>query len=241
MASAEDAPLAQVPAPQPPLVARAPDQSSWLITVTPTADSGSAHHKSLRAQLWTKSGTAMQCANEWSDGTRTEDTVVGGTKIVQSLDGKGVHEYNPKMDPRYHDFSVGDFEKLDWITPESYVGAVNHAGERCYLFQTKGVAAGAGAADAGLHNSSLAQINTPPSPTSVYVSIRTGLPVEIDTTSDTYAFKFGAPGELRMPEVEPPAPPPPPAPSPPPSSTKAKKTPAPKAVKKSDPDDTTDL
>jgi hypothetical protein len=66
------------------------------------------------------------------------------------------------------------------------------------------------------HNLTLAQINTPRLPTSAYVSIRTGLPVEIDNTSDKYVYQFGAPGELRMPPVEPPPPPPPPPRPPPP-------------------------
>jgi len=242
-AKASEPLLSNVPAPNPPFIAKAPEQSSWLIVITPAGDgaASSANPKSLRAQLWTKSGTAMQCSNDWSDGTRTEDTVVGPTKFAQSPDGKGVHKYNPKLDPRYHDFSTSDFEMLDWITPQNYVGAVNHAGERCYLFQTKGTAAGSGAVDAGPHNMSLAEINTPATPTSVYISIRTGLPVEIDTTSDKYVFQFGQPGELRIPEAAPP--PPPPAPPPPAPSTKPKpkKTPEAKPVKKSDLDETSDL
>jgi hypothetical protein len=215
-----DAPLSNVPAPKPPLIARTAEQSSWLIVITPVqidAGATSSARKSIRAQLWTKSGTAMQCANQWSDGTQTEDTVVGTTKYSQSPDGKGIHLYSPRLDPRYHDFSKGDFEMLDWITPQNYVGAVTHAGEQCYLYQTKGSAAFA----AG--STSLAELNTPAIPTSVYVSMRTGLPVEIDDTSDKYAFQFGSPGELRLPEIRPPAPPPPAPVTPPPTKPKPKK------------------
>lgn len=237
-----DSPLANVPAPQPPFVARAPEQSSWLIVINPNengpdASSSNPSHppKSLKAQLWTKSGTALQCANIWTDGTRTEDTVVGATKFAQSPDGNGVHQFNPRLDPRYHDFSSSDFERLDWITPENYVGAFSRAGERCYLFRTKGAKDAASAP----HDQSLAQINTPSSSTSVYISIRTGLPVEIDNAEDEYRFQFGSPGELRLPEDQPPpanTPTPPPPPSPPkPSATQAPPTPssasAPKAVK----------
>jgi hypothetical protein len=241
VAKADDSPLANVPAPNPPFIAKAPEQSSWLIVITSAGDgSGAASStkpKTIRAQLWTKSGTAMQCSNEWTDDTRTEDTVVGSTKIAQSPDGKGVHKYDPKLDPRYHDFGTGDFEMLDWITPDNYVGAVTHAGERCYLFQTKGAGAGVKEVETGPHNKTLAEINTPISPTSVYVSIRTGLPVEIDNTHAKYVFKFGEPGELTIPAVEPPAPPPPP------EKPKVKKTPspAPKPARKTVPDETSDL
>jgi len=224
LAWGQDAPVANIPAPAPPFIARAPEQSSWLIDITPAGDAASASstapRKFLRAQLWTKSGTALQCANEWSDGTRTEDTVVGPTKFAQSLDGRGVHQYNPKLDPRYHDFSTGDFELLDWITAQNYVGAVTHKGEPCYLFQTKGTAANAAGAS-GAQNQSLAEINTPDSPTSVYVSIRTGLPVEIDNSRAKYVFQFGLPGQLKMPDA---TPPPPPPPSPPPAKPKPKKS-----------------
>jgi hypothetical protein len=233
----EGSPLNNVPAPKPPFVARAPAQSSWLILITPNANgpdaapSNPAHPaKFLKAQLWTKAGTAMQCANEWSDGTMTEDTVVGPTKLAQSPDGNGVHIYNPRLNPLYHDFSTGDFEMLDWITLENYVGAFSHAGERCYLFRTKGAKDAASAP----HNQSLAEINTPASPTSVYISIQTGLPVEIDNAHVEYLFQFGSPGELKLPET-PPAPtalsPPPesPVPAPPPSLPKpeVKTTPPP--------------
>jgi hypothetical protein len=246
-AKADDTPLANIPAPNPPFIAKAPEQSSWLIVITPagngTGTAANGKPKSIRAQLWTKSGTAMQCSNEWTDGTRTEDTVIGATKIAQSPDGKGVHKYDPKLDPRYHDFSTGDFEMLDWITPQNYVGAVRHAGERCYLFQTKGAGAAIREVETGPHNQTLEEINTPAQPTSVYVSMNTGLPVEIDNPKDKYVFKFGAPGELTTPEIEPPAPPPPPAPAtPPPTKPKVKKTPpAPKPAKKTDTDKTSEL
>jgi hypothetical protein len=219
-----DAPLANVPPPQPPFVARAPAQSSWLIVITP--NDGTDHpSKSLKAQLWTKSGTAMQCANVWSDGTRTEDTVVGTTKFAQSPGGGGVHLLSPKLDPRYHDFSTGDFEMLDWITPEDYVGAVTHAGERCYLFRTKGSAGKANDAASGQHDQSLAEINTPASPTSAYISIRTGLPVAIENNDGEYRFQFGSPGELKLPDFQPPPAAPPPPPPPAPTKPKADKPP----------------
>lgn len=199
-----DVPLGKVPAPQPPFVARAPAQSSWLIVITPNKRELSGPHakpvaKVLKAQLWTKSGAALQCANEWSDGTRTEDTIIGSTKYAQSPDGRGVHQLNPRLDPRYHDFSAGDFEMLDWITPKNYVGAYDHAGERCYLFRTKGVSPGATAATPGQHDQSLAEVNAPASPTSAYISIRTGLPVLIENAQNQYRFHFGLPGELKMP------------------------------------------
>jgi hypothetical protein len=248
VAKAGDSPLPNIPAPNPPLIAKAPEQSSWLIVITPAGDgagaASSTKPKSVRAQLWTKSGTAMQCSNEWTDGTRTEDTVVGSTKIAQSPDGKGVHKYDPKLDPRYHDFSAGDFEMLDWVTLDNYAGAFNHRGEKCYLFQTKGAGAGAQTVETGPHNKTLAEINIPYLPTSVYVSMSTGLPVEIDNTTAKYVFKFGQPGELTIPEVEPPAPPPPPPPPPaPPEKPKVKKTttPATKPAKKTAPDETSDL
>jgi len=251
-----DSPLSNLPAPKPPFVARAPEQSAWLIVITPneessTASSSNPSHppKTLKAQLWTKSGSAMQCANEWSDGTRTEDTVVGQTKIAQSPDGNGVHLYNPRLDPRYHDFSTGDFEMLDWITPENYVGAFSHAGERSYLFRTKGIASNAQDAASASHNLSMAEINAPTSPTSVYISIRTGLPVEIDNAKGKYLFQFGSPGELRLPEDQPsaaapPSPPPNPSPSKPkaPANKTSSASPplsAPKAVKKKSSDSDT--
>jgi hypothetical protein len=225
-----DSPLPSVPAPTAPFIVRAPEQSSWVIAITPTGKSPrTSSAKSLRAQLWTKSGTAVQCANQWSDGTQTEDTILGPSKIAQSLDGKGVHLYNPKLNPRYHDFSAGDFEMLDWLTPQNYVNAVNHAGQPCYLFYTKGAAPTAGASEA--HDLTLAEVNIPPSPTSVYVSVRTRLPVEIDNATDRYVFQFGSPGELKMPDLQPPAPPPTSPPAPSKKKTTSSKT---KAVKKSD-------
>lgn len=142
----------------------------------------------------------MRCVNEWSDGSKTEDWVIGAVKFSQDAKQKGLHLYNPKLDPRYHDFGAGDFEMLDWITPQAYVHVVRHNGEICYLFTSTTTAAGSG--ESGPHNKTLAQINAPATATSVFVDVQSGLPVEIDNGGGQYLIHFGDPPseDLKVPE-----------------------------------------
>jgi hypothetical protein len=204
-----DSDLSYILPPKPPFVARAPAKSAWIITITPSANgkgpavpplNPTSPTKYLKQQEWTKSGTVMRCVNDWADGTTTEDWVVGSIKLSDGVHHDGLHLYSPKLDPRYHDFSVSDFEMLDWITPKDYVRAVKRGGEICYLFTATTVASSG--VDSGPHNKTLAQINAPASPTSVYISVQSGLPVEIDNGSGQYTFKFLQPpfDDLKLPD-----------------------------------------
>jgi len=204
-----DSDLDNVPLPKPPFIARAPAKSAWIITITPSANgkgpsvpplNPTSPTKYLKQQEWTKSGTVMRCVNDWADGTKTEDWIVGAAKLSDGVHHDGLHLYSPKIDPRYHDFSVSDFEMLDWITPKDYVRPVKHGGEVCYLFTATTIATTS--VESGPHNKTLAQINAPTSPTSVFISVQTGLPVEIDNGDGQYTFQFLPPpsGDLKLPD-----------------------------------------
>jgi hypothetical protein len=205
-----DPDLDNVPPPKPPFVARAPVKSAWIIGITPSSDGKGPSvpplnpklpTEYLKQQEWTKSGTLMRCVNEWSDGTKTEDWVVGPLKLSDGVHHDGIHLYNPRSDPRYHNFSTGDFEMLDWITPKDYVRPVKHGGEVCYLFTATNLDS-SGVDYSGPHNKTLAQINEPASPTSVFISVQSGLPVEIDNGNAQYVFHFQPPptDPLKLPE-----------------------------------------
>ena len=203
-----DSDLDSVPPPKLPFIAKAPEKSAWIITVTPNANgkgpsvaplTPTLPTKYLKQQEWTKSGTVMRCVSEWTDGTKTEDWIVGPIKLSDGVHHDGIHLYSPKVDPRYHDFSVSDFEMLDWMTAKDYVRAVKHGGEICYLFTASTLASTGG--DSGPHNKTLAEINAPTSPTSVFISVQSGLPVEIDNGDGKYIFHFQPPppDELKLP------------------------------------------
>jgi hypothetical protein len=207
-AQESDPDLDNVPPPKAPFVARAPQKSAWIIEITPGGNGKGPSvpplnpklpTEYLKQQEWTKSGTLMRCVNEWADGTKTEDWIVGPVKFSESVHHDGIHLYSPKSDPRFHDFSAGDFEMLDWMTPKDYVRAVKHGGEVCYLFTATTITSSA--SYTGPHNKTLAQMNAPMSPTSVYISVQSGLPVEIDNGDGQYIFHFQEPpsDELKMP------------------------------------------
>jgi len=192
----------KVPPPKPPLIARAPQRSSWIIQVTPKGNGPVAPSlnpslplKYLKQQTWTKSGTLMRCENEWTDGSKTEDWIIGGAKLYQNPQVGGIQMFSPLSNAGYHDFSSGDFEKLDWLTLGDYVGVVQHSGETCYFFRARTLLSTDGPFD------TVAEVNAPKTPTSVFVSVRTHLPVSIDNGDGEYQFQFlQAPaGELKMP------------------------------------------
>ena len=190
-----------VPPPKSPLIARASAHAAWIIQIEPkakaagkSAESG-APEKVLKQQTWTKSGTLMRCQNEWTDGSKTEDWIVGGTKLSQNPQTGGIQIFSPLSNPGYHDFGVSDFEKLDWLTPGDYVGVVQHGGETCYHFRARTLAS------VNAKYDTVADVYAPSSPTSVFVNVRTHLPVSIVDGEGEYQFQFqDAPsGELKMP------------------------------------------
>ena len=130
----------------------------------------------------------MRCVNTWTDGTITEDWVIGSVLLSQDPKEPGIHLYNPKIDLRYHDFGSGDFGMLDWITAKAYDRVVKHGDEVCYQFTAKTIVKAS--QDSGPHNQTLAQQNAPTSPTSVFISVQSGLPMEIDNDDGKYVFHY---------------------------------------------------
>lgn len=200
--------LSDVPPPTPPLVAEAPDPSGWTITIKPAgsgpaapASNPSLPPKYLKQQSWTKSGEKMRCVNEWNDGRRTVDWIAGAVKFHESPQGEGIKLFNPSSHPTHHDFSKGDFDMLDWLTLDDYVGAVEYQGEPCYLFRSKRLAPRIHG-DSHKRDFSAAEFRAPTSPTTALISVRTKLPVFVANADGQFQFRFQsvAPGELNLPE-----------------------------------------
>jgi hypothetical protein len=203
IASAQDAApdFSSVPSPKAPYVARTAQRSAWTIDFTPSG-SGAAPapatpttpaappKKELKEQVWTKTNGLMHCVNTWSDGSTTEDWVVGAILLSQDVKDHGIHIYSAKIDPRYHDFGASDFGMLDWMSAKDYDHVEKHGDDVCYLFTAKTVAASKAASEAGPHNKTLAQINAPTSPTSVFISVQSGLPVEMDNGDGKYIYHY---------------------------------------------------
>ena len=207
--------FSSVPSPKPPYVGRAAQKAAWTIdflrsasgtttapTSPPSAPNAAPPKKELKQQVWTKSGVLMRCVNTWSDGSTTEDWVVGAVLLSQDVKDHGIHIYSPKIDPRYHDFGASDFGMLDWITAKDYDHVVKHGDDVCYLFTAKTVAANKASSEAGPHNKTLAQINAPTTPTSVFISVQSGLPVEMDNGDGKYIYHYlpTPSDELKLPE-----------------------------------------
>jgi len=205
--AASDEPYA--PPPKPPYVARTAAKSAWIIEFTPS-HSGTATGtstpaskpppKQLKQQDWIKSNGLMKCVTAWSDGTSSESWVIGSSLYAQDAKEPGIHIYSPKSDPRYHDFSTSDFAMLDWITSKDYDRVVRHGADICYLFTAKTLSTSP--AENGAHNKTLTELNAPTSPTSVFISIQSGLPVEIDNGDGKFLFHYlPAPTtDLKLPE-----------------------------------------
>ena len=208
-----DTDFSNVPSPKPPYVARTAQKSAWTIDFTPSQGGNAPApalspatpnpappKKQLEHQVWTKSGTLMRCVNTWSDGSTTEDWVVGSIMLCQDLKEKGIHLFNPKSDPRYHDFGISDFEMLDWITAKDYDKVVKHGDDVCYLFTAKTITTSR--AEGGSHNKTLAQLSAPMTPTSVFINVQSGLPVEIDNGDGKYIYHYlpTPSDELKLPE-----------------------------------------
>jgi hypothetical protein len=211
-----DSDLSYVIPPKPPYVARMPQKSAWTIEFVPNDSSGSSTPPpatgtgtpapappkvQLKQQNWTKSNGLIRCVDEYSNGTTTEDWVVGPVKLSQDLKEKGIHLYSPKSDPRYHDFSVSDFEMLDWLTPKSYDHAVKHGGEVCYLFTSKSLTTAP--PEFAQSDKSLAGLNAPTTLTSVFISVQSHLPLEIDDGTGKYIYHYlpTPTDDLKLPEA----------------------------------------
>ena len=200
--------LPDVPPPTPPLIQKAPDPSTWTITIRPAGNGPAAPAmnpslppKYLRQQSWTKSGERMRCVNDWTDGRRTIDWVTGPVKFHESPQGDGVKLLNPSSHPTHHDFSKGDFEMLGWLTLDDYVNAVEYQGEPCYLFRAKRLAPRI-SGDSRSGDFTAADFRAPSSPTTALISVRTKLPVFIANSDGQFHFRFQpAPAaKLELPE-----------------------------------------
>ena len=200
--------LPNIPPPAASFVARAPDPSSWLITIKASGNGPAAPFappnlppKYLKQQFWTKAGDKMRCVNDWTDGKRTTDWVAGAVKFHQSPYGEGLKLFNPSSHPSYHDFSKTDFEMLSWLSTDDYVGAVDYQGEPCYLFRAKRLAPQLDA-NPNRRDFTVADLQAPKSPTSALISVKTRLPVAIANGDGQFLYRFqSAPaGELTMPE-----------------------------------------
>jgi hypothetical protein len=208
-----DSDFSSVPPPKAPFVARTPQKSAWTIDFTssqndpaptpapaPGSPAPTPAKKPWKQQAWTKSGTLMRCVKTWPDGSTTEDWVVGAVMLSQHANEKGIHLFNPKTDVRYHDFGVSDFEMLDWITAKDYDKVVKHGGEVCYRFTARNVTSARG--EDGPHPKTLAQLNAPITATTVYISVQSGLPVELDNGDGKYLYHYlpTPTDELKLPE-----------------------------------------
>jgi hypothetical protein len=202
-----DSELKDAPPPKPPFVNRAGAKSAWVIQIRPNGNGPIAPSsdsrlppKYLKQQYWVKSGAMMQCWNFWTDGSKTQDWTIGSVKFYQNPQDNRIRVFDSQSIPFFHDFTNGDFEMLDWIDTESYIRAVNHSGEPCYLFEAKKLAPSSVGNERKLK--SVADFRAPSSATRAWISIKNGLPVEITNADGQYLFQFQTPpaGELRMPE-----------------------------------------
>lgn len=192
-----DSQLPGVPPPQAPLVARTAAKSAWSIEIKPVdkgpisqGSNASLPPKYLKKQTWTKSGQLMRCINEWADGSKTEDWSMGKVKVYLDPQLLRYQILNAQSDPIYHDFTLSDFEMLDWLGLDDYKGAFIYAGQPCFLFEAKDVATGLHGGQSGLPNKTLRQIHAPTSPTKAYISVETKLPVAIINGDGTFLFHY---------------------------------------------------
>lgn len=198
------------PPPKAPYVGHTATKAAWVVEFTPkaagtsptgTGPGSQPPAKQLKQETWTKSGSVMECVTEWSDGSTTEEWVVGANLFSIDPVQKGVHLYSPKLNFEYHDYSTSEFGMLDWITAKDYDRVVKHGDDLCYSFSAKTL--GTATTAAGPHNKTRAQISAPMSPTTVLISVQSGLPVEIDNGDGKYSFHYLPPPteELKLPDA----------------------------------------
>ncbi len=201
--------LKDIPPPKPPLLQKAPARSAWSIEIKPQGPGPVAPSLDpflpkvyLKRQDWVKSGELMKCVSQWSNGQKTEDWVAGGVRFYRSPQDNGIRIFNAESNPSYHNFKLGDFEMLDWLTEGDYVEAIEYEGVPCYLFRARKLVADTDPTKIDRNMKTLADLHAPTSPTTVLIGIKTRLPVQITNGDGQYTFHFQSPppGELVMPE-----------------------------------------
>lgn len=179
-----------------PLLKRAPEFSSWIVTFSsprpPDEKPPSAGQEppSLRRIVVTKTGEIRQIVSSDAEGRRMEIWAIPGLQAVlrpewaEPLLTDGVNA----QDAFFLNFHATDFPGFEWVSAGNFRG-VEKVGEReCLVFQDR-----VRQADATAGEVAMAQ--------TAFVDLATRLPVKLDNGGEIANYRFESPptAKLRLP------------------------------------------
>lgn len=193
-ASEPDAKIEQRPLPSGPLLVRAPALSAWTVTYsypmpkkTDNADAATATAPVRLLTLIVRKSTKLYFERKtFTDGATRESWRLGDTQINLVPDSHKLDIFEPSSfgrtasgdllaDPSvYTDYSRTDFQGLEWVSAQAYVGVAQRQGRDCLVFAQEALASSA----------------TEARPTFAYIDLQTRLPVAQEGPSAVIRYSF---------------------------------------------------
>ncbi len=204
------------PKPSPPFIKRAPAKATWIMTVkykpnpnpapspSPSKDSERLPppepQKLLARSLVTKYDSTIQDVRIYTDGSKSENWVLGGMLLRQHPQKGYVGITNPRIISSAPRYDLVDFENLAWIDLAHYVKTEDRDGVRCHLYLwTQRMPSASDMLKIKdryqLEAITYAFENKPEVPTKAWIMEESRLPLAIEDENAVYTFKFEAPPE----------------------------------------------
>jgi len=140
--------------PSEPILKRAPSIAEWTITFRSDrdkalkgvigADSGSAENTavkkfdSLKSLTVSKSGATYREIFRESDGPTTEKWIADGLQVYETTHSKMIARSilpSSSYSDNYSDYRRSDFEELEWVSPQNFVGIKDLNGRKVFEFR----------------------------------------------------------------------------------------------------------
>ncbi|MBE2203416.1 MAG: hypothetical protein IAE94_03610 [Chthoniobacterales bacterium] len=186
--------FAQQPVPPAgPLLKRAPDFSSWIVTFSVSRTPGTEPDPAagelppLRKIQVVKTGDIRHAVLVDAEGRRTEMWAAPGIQAFLRPDWKeplltdGVNAF----DALFVNFSTSDFPGFEWISPRNFRGVEKAGNRECLVFQDK-----VAHADATTGEAAPMQM--------AFVDLSTRLPVKLDNGGEIANYRFENPPTARL-------------------------------------------
>jgi len=197
------------PPPSPPFINPQPDYSTWTMTVTPlkssppipspAAATGPAPLELKQRQV-TQTGKIQQEINRWSDGSTSQNWIMGNKRLVEEPLKHFIVVIDPDRDETAGFYTREDFLDIKWLSLDTFVHIESYQNHLCYYFQ-KNIANGSPGGRPEDYADNDYQRAANRAPGQAWIDVKTKQMVAYNNGSNIYTFDYGPPptAELVLP------------------------------------------